>query len=877
MSEFLYNFIHDKDAVESIIEMQRYIENQDVCEKINNQLNKWSINYDGDIFLNDRGNFLEFNKIFWMTNYMIYYKKITKEIKINVLTKIILFIQRNQSLYSNNKLLNLILHFEDDLYYEIKNHIVVMKKNSKPDLKIDEKTVALSQEIIKNFQSYNAEKNIYSFMNRKYDYKDGLNSILDLFERLYFISVRDEEFLKEEIIKNPKNGYNRRFFFILLYCYFNGENEKIYLDKFKIDEYRYSTAYIFIKMSKIKDEKEFIEFIECESIRLEHYEWRLNLLLEYINIYKYYNPNLILNDDNAVIQEVLIFRIKNDNKPIRHSKMSLHEFEQDDIPKRYDSIRVSTNGGFQDAVHNRFIKQTLLQKVLYILDMFLFVNEREFSNFGSLYQILGYIDDFSRFRTELKNIEWNSSEVIENIVIFEFEENWVSKIKELISLFGTFLDNYEKAKKINTNLKKFVEKYNEVGPRYSFNVSALTDFDSCFSKIEFAKDDIFILSLINVDFWNTIENIFYSLDEDVDFDLIFNNYNSMLREIKKNDLTNSDLIRINLPQKIKEYEILTLEISEDNLWIARRNIIFKTKEKFLYYNFINNVSLEAKRDFVILLLNRILNYNYTAWIKSVLHLDKIFGVKNMFDYIYKNKIGLMKLKKDDLRKRAEDVYSFAFWLDENSIQRNIFLFLLAVTFHDYGISEFDEKAVKIIKVHVVNRTNDNEIIEIMNRFYWNMYAQFYADKIEATRNFEQISKYKEMIFCLIKKHIYVNGKENINNTEYAHISSYSLGGPEISTIVNKGKTPFSEKYFDSQRKAIKKVYLFNTMAIFYNDRDDDRNDSDSPPKIIKRAISLIGDLTNDKRNNLLKTEETFGEFVEKIKDNYNYIKSFDIE
>jgi hypothetical protein len=50
MSEFLYNFIHDKDAVESIIEMQRYIENQDVCEKINNQLNKWSINYDGDIF-----------------------------------------------------------------------------------------------------------------------------------------------------------------------------------------------------------------------------------------------------------------------------------------------------------------------------------------------------------------------------------------------------------------------------------------------------------------------------------------------------------------------------------------------------------------------------------------------------------------------------------------------------------------------------------------------------------------------------------------------------------------------------------------------------------------------------------------------------------
>jgi hypothetical protein len=118
---------------------------------------------------------------------------------------------------------------------------------------------------------------------------------------------------------------------------------------------------------------------------------------------------------------------------------------------------------------------------------------------------------FSRFRTELKNIEWNSSEVIENIVIFEFEENWVSKIKELISLFGTFLDNYEKAKKINTNLKKFVEKYNEVGPRYSFNVSALTDFDSCFSKIEFAKDDIFILSLINVDFWNTIENIFIVL------------------------------------------------------------------------------------------------------------------------------------------------------------------------------------------------------------------------------------------------------------------------------------------------------------------------------------------------------------------------------
>jgi hypothetical protein len=59
------------------------------------------------------------------------------------LTKIILFIQRNQSLYSNNKLLNLILHFEDDLYYEIKNHIVVMKKNSKPDLKIDEKNCCI--------------------------------------------------------------------------------------------------------------------------------------------------------------------------------------------------------------------------------------------------------------------------------------------------------------------------------------------------------------------------------------------------------------------------------------------------------------------------------------------------------------------------------------------------------------------------------------------------------------------------------------------------------------------------------------------------------------------------------------------------------------
>jgi hypothetical protein len=38
------------------------------------------------------------------------------------------------------------------------------------------------------------------------------------------------------------------------------------------------------------------------------------------------------------------------------------------------------------------------KKVLYILDMFLFVNEREFSNFGSLYQILGYIDDFFKIQ-----------------------------------------------------------------------------------------------------------------------------------------------------------------------------------------------------------------------------------------------------------------------------------------------------------------------------------------------------------------------------------------------------------------------------------------------------------------------------------------------
>jgi hypothetical protein len=67
------------------------------------------------------------------------------------------------------------------------------------------------------------------------------------------------------------------------------------------------------------------------------------------------------------------------------------------------------------------------------------------------------------------------------------------------------------------------------------------------------------------------------------------------------------------------------------------------------------------------------------------------------------------------------------------------------------------------------------------------------------------------------------------------------------------------------------------MAIFYSERDDDRNDDDSTPKIIKKAISLIDDINDTNNRNLLDTEESFGVFVKEIKDNYNYIKSFDIE
>jgi hypothetical protein len=870
MNEILINHNYDKDTVECIIRLERYTNTKDECEKINNELSEWSNNYELDQFSDERDKLLEFNKIFWTTNYMIYNKKIRHEVKIQVLAKIVSFIQRNRPMYSDQKLLNLILYFEDNLYYEIKNRTITIKKSLVPELRIDDRTIKLSQDIIKHFQLINSKEDIYIGMNRKYDYKAGLSVMSDLLEILYFVSIEKEEFLKEEIIQNPKNGYNRRFFFLLLYKYFSEENEKTYLNKFLLGEYdRYSTSYIFIKISKIKDKEEFIKFIESESYRLNNCKSRLHLLLEYVEIYEYYNKDISLDDENRLLQEILNFRIAKNNKPIRFSRINFMEFENDDIPKRYNAFRVSTNGDFKSIAETRFLKFTLLQKILYILDIFLFAHEHENLRFGNLYQTLNNIDDIEKFKMELESIEWNNSEVIENIDIFEFEENWVSKIKELLPFFILFLENYEKSKKINISLNEFIEKYNKDDRESDLDKATLIDFDKCFSEIEFTKNDIFILGLINVDFWDLIEDVFYNLDHDLDFSLVFCNYKNMMCEIKKNDLKNNRLTRLNLPQDVKKYEVLTMNISEDNLWVAKRNIIFKTKRKFLHNYFLKKVSSKSKRDFIILLMNRIFNYSYTAWIKSMQHLDEIFGVKNMFDYIYENKADLMKLKKIDLTKRSENVYGFTFWLDENSIQRNILLFLLSVTFHNYNIARFEVKAMKIIRLHVVNKTNDNEIIEIVRRFYWNMYVLFYTNRKCALQNFKYISEFKNIILNLIKRHIYTD------NPEYANVSSFALSDTEESTIRNDSSALLSNKYFDDRRTAIKKIYLFNTMAIFYSERDDNDNDSDSTPKIIKRAISLISDITKKNNHKLLNTEEVFGNFVNEIKENYNYIKFID--
>jgi hypothetical protein len=872
MNEILINHNYDKYTVECIIRMERYTDTEDECEKISNELSEWSNNYELDQFSDERDKLLEFNKIFWMTNYMIYNKKIRHEVKIQVLAKIVSFIQRNRPMYSDQKLLNLILYFEDNLYYEIKNRTIAIKKSLIPELRIDDRTIKLSQDIIKHFQLINAKEDIYIGMNRKYDYKAGLSIMSDLLEILYFVSIEKEEFLKEKIIQNPKNGYNRRFFFLLLYKYFSKENEKTYLNKFFLGEYnRYSTSYIFIKMSKIKDKEEFIKFIESESIRLSNDKSRLHLLLEYVEIYEYYNKDIFLDDANEMLREILNFRIKKSSKPYRFGRINFQEFENDDIPRRYDAFRVSTSGDFKSKADSRFLKFTLLQKVLYTLDIFLFVHEHENLRFGNLYQSLNKIDDIGKFKIELEGIEWNNSEVIENIDIFEFEVDWVKKIQKLLPSFNLFLTCYEKANIINTNLKEFLEKYSINGPVFRYDKTALTNFDSCFSDIKFTMDDIYLLGLINVDFWEIIEDIFYNIEEDLNFTSVFHNYKNMLCEIKKNDLSSTSLKKLHLIQDIKQYEILTLEISADNLWVAKRNIIFRSKEKFLYNYFVKNVSLECKGDFVILLLNKIFNYGYTALIKSTPHLDKIFGVENMFDYIYKNRHDLMKLNKNDLLAKIEGKYNFAFLLDENAIQKNIFLFLLSVTFFDYNVNAFEKKATEIIKLHIINETNDNEIIDITKWFYWNVYALFRTDTEHTIQNFELISKFKNIIIYMLKRHIYVD------NVEYTNISSFSLNDNEVSSIKNDGIIRWNNNYLDDRRTAFKKIYLFNTMAIFYSERDDDRNDDDSTPKIIKKAISLIDDINDTNNRNLLDTEESFGVFVKEIKDNYNYIKSFDIE
>ncbi len=795
----------------------------------------------------------EINLIFWITNVLVYKKKINDRLKYEILTKIIFYFIKDNFLYENEKILNVIFNFHKHIFFEIERQTIFANNYFFEYSKKEELEIEICKKIIDNFMKYNNRLDLYSYEDRDKDFKKNPRNLHNLFEKIYYRTLEKEEYKIEQIIKDPLNYYNRRFFFILLNRHFTQKNDSLYNKKFKINDY-YDDEYIFIKTSKMKSNEEFYNFIKIENELLKDKNNKIQTLYHYYKVYKFYNNEFELDNRNEIISEIKSYDYSINSKVMSSDQLEEFYFNRDRPLNKNFWVFTSTIYDRQVEKYKVISKYNLIQQTIFLYDEFINIITKNWIYFDEFDLLLKEFDDIRDIQSEISNLNFNSKEVKNIFILFNFSSKNIDLLKININFFTNYLISFIKANEANVLINKFVSKYKDISKDNKQEIyQILKEFDSCFKNINFDinENSLFFLSKLNGDFLPIIEKIFYKSDEIIDLEEIFTNFNRVILNVKKIKNINTDILeKIRFKKYYDKFSILSNNIKENNIWVFKKNIFFKFKSNYISNYFDNNLEQEEKIKYFLIFLRDILSRGYKYWVTASNHLNNVFPLIKIFDFLYKEKENIknLTLKELDLFETKE---TFINYLDNIEISQIVYELLL-VTMMFSKIEIHEEKTKKIFNFFK-NKEKWSSIEYIISNFYYNLNYLINDKNINIEKEYEKIKEKCWYIYELISFNIY------FEDYDYNSPSFYLK---DTENLIIRDRFLNENWIFnndDDIEIAIKKLFLFNAFIIF-----ESLNKNDHKIKEIKYAYDLINELKEIPRFKIFKNIEIFSKKIKNI-------------
>ena len=541
-------------------------------EEIEEEIQTYNNNFNSNEIINEFNELIDINKI---ENYNFPKEKTKKNEKENYYN----FIKKDLEMYLQTKKEYLILNINHDL-------LNLCETCGFPCF------LNLKYERFSRFSYFN----LFLIKQCKFQHKQEIN-------------LNQQFYLEKLKCKNCQKNIIDKYFYIFL-------SKEIFCKKCFI-----KNDFFFFNLKKIKY-LNLSESKEKYKNRLEPVKYKLTEVSKFLdnfimNIREFIEKKLNFEDSILLNKEIKLFEIKNKNL-LYISKILLEKYEYD---LNHNCLTNETNESFENILNfnsfenfSKFTKENflgknnLIENLISENNLILKINKNNNNNENNAKKILNYSEVKFLFVKPLKNGNFIISfNIIENIFVEIFKyPNYNDSFKRRINIdsitYGDYIINIIELS--NNNLILQTKK----------------------SNIYFLEEkQIFLQNKINPKFFSNLLNIFPK-NENIYYALIKeNDYNYLLNEYDKNDLKNTNKLKIFFKIEnafyFKKFDFIFFH---DNKKIGNYNInnnkINEKKENLISNNFI-----KIKNQMILLQNHLIISYNV-----KTLQKVSIFKVSNIY-------------------------------------------------------------------------------------------------------------------------------------------------------------------------------------------------------------------------------------------------------